>query len=185
MTTASYDATSPGPLARLILGINGLLALFPYWLIALGARAALIRVFWWSARTKAVDGTLIPQSLDAFRLNDTAVYLFSDEYKVHLFGQVYDLPNPTLMASLAMIAEHTFPVLLLLGLGTRYAALGLLGMTVFIETIYPEAYNEHLPWAVCAMVLIKWGGGLFSLDHWIGRGRSRSSTWDRRHPAGS
>jgi len=162
---------SGGVLARLVLGLNGLLSLFPYCLIALAARASLIRVFWWSARTKAVDGSLIPQSLDGFRLNDTAVYLFSEEYKVHLFGGVYDLPNPQVMATLAMIAEHTFPVLLLLGLGTRYAALGLLGMTCFIETIYPQAYNEHLPWAVCAMVLIKWGGGLFSLDHLIGRGR--------------
>jgi len=171
MTTLSTRPAegSGGFFSRLILGLNGLLGMLPYWLIALGARAALIRVFWWSARTKAVDGSLIPQSLDAFKLNDTAVYLFTEEYKVHLFGAVYDLPNPPVLATLAMIAEHTFPVLLLLGLGTRFAGLGLLGMCLFIETIYPEAYNEHLPWAVCAMVLIKWGGGFFSLDHWIGR----------------
>ena len=77
MTTASYDAPSPGPLARLVLGINGLLALFPYWLIALGARLALIRVFWWSARTKAVDGSLLPSSLDDGVDIPSALYAFT------------------------------------------------------------------------------------------------------------
>ena len=168
--TQAEARASANPFVRLIEGLNRLLSLTPYWLIAIAARVALIRVFWWSARTKVVDGSsLIPQSLDGIRLSDSAVYLFSDEYKVHLLGKVYDLPNPQLLALFAMIAEHTFPLLLAIGLGTRYAALGLFGMTLFIEAVYPEQYNEHLPWAVCCLVLVKWGGGLFSLDRLLAR----------------
>ncbi len=132
--------------------------LMPYWLIALGARIALIRVFWWSARTRVEPGTW-------FTLSDSTTYLFENEFKVHLPGGVeFGFPMPDVMAFVTMTCEHLFPILLVLGLGTRFAGLGLLGMTLVIESIYPENYNEHLPWVICCLVLIKWGGGLFSLD---------------------
>jgi putative oxidoreductase len=129
----------------------------PYWLIALCARAALIRVFWWSARTRVVPGTW-------FTLNDTTTYLFENEFRIHLPWTDFALPMPDVIAWVTMACEHLFPILLLLGLGTRFAGLGLLGMTAVIESIYPDNYNEHLPWAVCCLLLMKWGGGLFSLD---------------------
>jgi len=142
-----------------------LFTLMPYWLIALGARVALIRVFWWSARTRVEPGTW-------FTLSDSTTYLFENEFKVHLPGGIeFGFPMPDVMAYVTMTCEHLFPILLVLGLGTRFAGLGLLGMTLVIESIYPENYNEHLPWAICCLVLIKWGGGLFSLDALIARAK--------------
>jgi uncharacterized membrane protein YphA (DoxX/SURF4 family) len=38
-------------------------------------------------------------------------------------------------------AEHVFPVLILIGLATRFSALALLGMTATIQfLVYPDAY---------------------------------------------
>jgi hypothetical protein len=57
------------------------------------------------------------------QLNDTAIYLFSDEFKLHLPGGPYDFPAPAVMAFLSGSGEIVLPVLLVLGLGTRFAAL--------------------------------------------------------------
>jgi putative oxidoreductase len=59
-------------------------------------------------------------------------------------------------------------VLLVLGLGTRYAALGLLAMTAIIQLTIPDGWaNFHLPWAAMALALITWGGGPLAVDHFI------------------
>lgn len=163
---SAAPAAAPVPTTLLDRAVQ-LCTLLPYWLIAIAARIALIRVFWWSARTRVVPGTW-------FTLNDTTTYLFENEFKVHLPGGIeFGFPLPDVMAAITMTCEHLFPILLVLGLGTRFAGLGLLGMTAVIESIYPENYNEHLPWAVCCLVLIKWGGGLFSLDALIAKVRGR------------
>lgn len=85
-----------------------------------------------------------------------------------LFESEYKLPflPPELAAPLAMGAELTLPFLLFLGLGTRFAALALFGMTAVIQVfVYPHAFDTHAVWAVALLTLIKMGGGRFSLDH--------------------
>ena len=53
----------------------------------------------------------------------------------------------------------------MLGLGTRFAALALLGMTAVIELfVYPDAWPTHLSWAAPLLLLAARGGGRFSLD---------------------
>lgn len=159
---ATVPATAPAPTTLLDWTIHKC-TLMPYWLIAIAARIALIRVFWWSARTRVEPGSW-------FTLSDSTTYLFENEFKLHLPGGFeFGFPMPDVMALVTMTCEHLFPVLLVLGLGTRFAGLGLLGMTAVIESIYPENYNEHLPWAVCCLVLVKWGGGVASLDALIAR----------------
>ena len=60
----------------------------------------------------------------------------------------------------------------MLGLGTRFAALALLGMTTVIEVfVYPDAWPTHLSWAGLLLPLIAPGGGKLSLDYWIVRRR--------------
>ena len=60
------------------------------------------------------------------------------------------------------------PVLLVLGLGTRFAALGLLAMTAVIQLTVPEGWaNFHLPWAAMALALVVYGGGPLSLDRML------------------
>lgn len=57
-------------------------------------------------------------------------------------------------------------MLLVIGLGVRLSALGLLGMTMVIQLfVYPEAWwPVHSLWAALALVLIARGGGALSLD---------------------
>lgn len=119
-------------------------------LLALGARVSMAGVFFLSGRTK-VDGWL--------NVTDTAVSLFEDEYRLPL------LP-PDVAAHLAAYAEHAFPTLLVLGLGTRLSAAALLGMTLVIQLfVYPAAWPTHLSWATLLLYLVGRGGGRGSLDH--------------------
>ena len=82
------------------------------------------------------------------------------------------LINGDLGAYVTTYTEHLLPVLLLLGLATRLGALGVLGMTLVIQTfVFPEAavwWQTHILWVAMALVLIVRGGGLFSLDRLVG-----------------
>ena len=99
------------------------------------------------------------------QLNDTAIYLFTDEFKLHLPGGPYDFPAPAVMAFLAGSAEIFFPLLLVLGLGTRFAALGLLFMTGIVELTVPDGWPIHITWAAMALAIMAWGPGRLSIDH--------------------
>src|SRR5262249_54961700 len=99
------------------------------------------------------------------QLNDTAIYLFTDEFKLHLPGGPYDFPAPAVMAFLSGCGEIIFPVLLVLGLGTRFAATGLLLMTCIIELTVPDGWPIHLTWAAMALAIMAWGPGRLSIDH--------------------
>ena len=96
-------------------------------------------------------------------VNQSAVDLFRSEYKLPLI-------DPTLAAYMSAIAEHLFPVLLVIGLATRLSAFALLIMTLVIEIfVYPDAWPTHGTWAACFLVLMVQGPGKVSLDHWIAR----------------
>jgi putative oxidoreductase len=127
----------------------GLLDRVPYWLLALPLRLGAAAVFWNSAQTKLANW-------------DTTLELFADEYKVPLIP-------PEIAAHLALGIELTTPVLLVLGLFTRAAALVLLAMTAVIEVfVYPLAWPTHIQWAAMLLVLLCRGPGRLSLDHLIG-----------------
>ena len=123
--------------------------LVPHDLLALVDRIGIAAIFWLSGRTK-VDGFLT--------LTDSAYELFRTEHKLPLIP-------PEIAAHLAAYAEHAFPILLVLGLFTRYAALALLGMTLVIQLfVYPDAWPTHLSWAGLLLYLVGRGGGRLSLD---------------------
>jgi putative oxidoreductase len=123
-------------------------------------RLALAVPFWKSGILKW-DGFL--------HLNDTAIYLFSDEFMLHLPGGPYPYPAPMVMAFLSGSAEILLPVLLVLGLATRFAALGLLVMTLIVELTVPDGWPIHITWAAMALSLIAWGPGRLSIDHALSR----------------
>jgi putative oxidoreductase len=106
------------------------------------------------------------------RLSDTAVTLFSDEFMLHLPGGPYHYPVPAVMAFLSGCGEVTFPVLLVLGFATRFAALGLLFMTVIVELTVPDGWPVHISWAAMALGIMAWGPGRVSIDH-LARGLFR------------
>ncbi|MBI2306513.1 MAG: DoxX family protein [Rhodocyclales bacterium] len=157
---------SPASSAAALLG--GIVAAFsriPDSLIALIGRFSIAAIFWKSGQTK-IEGLAIDLVAGEFqlgwpRLSDSAVELFRSEYRLPL------LP-PELAAPLAAFGEHFFPVLILLGLATRFSALALLVMTLTIQIfVYPDAYPTHGVWATVLLLLIARGPGRFSLDHWL------------------
>ena len=104
-------------------------------------------------------------------LDPLAVLLFSSEFRLHLPGGSYAFPAPHLIAFAAGTAEVVLPVLLVLGLGTRFAALGLLAKTAVIQLTVPGGWPVHLTWAAMALGLMAWGPGRLSLDALAARGR--------------
>lgn len=97
-------------------------------------------------------------------------FLFENQFKLHLFGHLVDIPAPMVAAWLTAVAEIALPTLLLLGLATRFAALGLLIMTGVIQLVVPEGWaNFHLYWAGLALALLALGAGPLSLDALLAR----------------
>lgn len=117
------------------------------------ARLAIAAIFFLSGRTK-VDGWLT--------ITASTYELFRTDYALPLVP-------PVVAAHLATYSEHFFPILLVLGLFTRPAALALLGMTTVIEVfVYPDAWPTHLSWAGLLLPLIAAGPGAWSLDRLLG-----------------
>lgn len=89
---------------------------------------------------------------------------------VDLFRYEYSVPvlPPVLAAYLATAGELVLPVLLVLGLGGRFAALGLLVMTAMIEVSY-TSHPDHKVWAMLLGVIFLTGPGLLSADTWIAK----------------
>jgi putative oxidoreductase len=103
-------------------------------------------------------------------LSSAAEFLFEDEFKLHVFGQAFDFPMPTAFAFVDGVAEIVLPILLIVGLATRFSAVGLLIMTGVIQLVVPEGWaNFHLPWAALAVAIIALGPGELSFDHLIDR----------------
>ena len=145
----------------------GLFEKIPHSLTAFVARFSIAAVFWKSAQTKVegfainiVDGTF---NLGWPSLSDSVIFLFEEEYALPLI-------SPELGAYLAAIGEHVFAALLLVGLASRFSALGLFVMTAVIQIfVYPGDYHTHGTWAAVLMYLMATGPGKFSLDHLIAR----------------
>jgi putative oxidoreductase len=127
-------------------------------LVQLVMRVALAVPFWRSGILKW-NGFL--------KLSDTAVTLFTDEFMLHLPGGPYHYPVPAVMAFLAGCGEIMFPVLLILGLATRFAAVGLLLMTFIVELTVPDGWPIHITWAAMALGIMAWGPGRLSIDYWL------------------
>ena len=149
MTTLQSTSAEPKFPPFIVRGITWLENV-PYALLAIPLRLAVATVFWNSAMTKLANW-------------DTAIALFADEYKLPLL-------SPQFAAYSAVTVELVTPILLVLGLGTRVAALVLLGMTSVIELfVYPEAWPTHIQWAAMLLVLLCRGPGMLSIDHRIRR----------------
>lgn len=132
----------------------GLDALQP--LAALAARLFVANVFWLSGLTKLRDWS---STLD----------LFAYEYQVPL------LPPPV-AAVLGTAGELVLPVMLVLGLGGRVAALGLSVVNVVAVLSLPDmpeaAFQLHLFWGSLLAGLAVYGPGRWSVDGWLNLKRS-------------
>ena len=147
---APADATTP---VRVTASITRLFDRIPDSALSLAARVFPAAVFWQSGQTK----------IEGWHVSDTAIDLFREEYRLPLI-------DPVVAAHISACAEHLFPILLIIGLASRFAALALLAMTLVIEVfVYPDAWPTHGVWASCFLVVIARGAGVLSLDHLIAR----------------
>jgi putative oxidoreductase len=154
MSDLSLASTKPpSGIAGLIASIIGLMQSIPMSFLTLCARIFPAAVFWLSGETK----------VDGFHLKASAIALFQEEYALPVI-------DPTIAAYMAAFAEHFFPVLLVIGFASRFAAFALLGMTAVIEIfVYPDAWPLHGVWATCFLIVIARGAGVFSLDYLIAK----------------
>jgi putative oxidoreductase len=137
-----------------------IVSLVPTWLVSFVLRCGLAIPFWKSGLTK----------WDGFgQLSETPVLLFENEFLLHILGKTYNFPFPTVMAYASSIGEIILPILVVLGLFTRLAALGLLFMAVIIQLTFPDAWPLHLTWAAMAVGVIYIGGSKLSLDQFLKR----------------
>lgn len=119
---------------------------------ALLARVYLAQVFFLSGLTKVRDW-------------DTTLLLFTEEYRVPLL-------SPGVAAVMGTAGELVLPVLLLLGLAGRFAALGLSVVNAVavlsLAEIAPAALQQHITWGVLLAALALHGMGRWSVDcRWL------------------
>lgn len=152
----------------LIRQLNGLLDRIPNDFVALALRVFPAMVFFQSGRTK-VDGV--------FSIKDSTWFLFENEYALPI------IPSD-LAAVLGTTAEHVLPILMILGLATRFSALGLLVMTAVIQIfVYPGAWITHGLWAAALLAVVARGPGAWSLDRVLGLDGSLMPSASAKHRA--
>jgi putative oxidoreductase len=148
-------------LGRVIGAVDPLAARIPQSLVQIVLRVAVAIPFLRSGLLKW-DGFL--------NLTDTAVHLFREEFRLHLFGALVPFPAPAAAAFLAGLGEVCLPILLIMGLATRFAALGLLFMSAVIQLTVPGGWPIHLIWAAMLLAVLAYGPGRLSFDHFLARG---------------
>ena len=139
-----------------------------YALLALGLRLVMARVFFLSGQAK-IEGPGVPFQWPAggvdlsvtlpAAIKETTFQLFETQYA--------DLPIPPAAAAyLFSYAEFALPICLLLGFATRFAALGLLALTMLLQVYVAPAmwWSLHVYWVSILMVLVLCGPGAISVD---------------------
>ena len=148
---------APTPSAHGLPRIGTLIATGHRMLDALQAPAALL------ARLYVANAFFL-SGLTKLRDWDITLVLFMDEYHVPL------LP-PAVAAWMGTTGELVLPVLLVLGLGGRFAALGLSVVNVMavlsLSDIAPAALQQHITWGVLLVALALYGPGAWSADRFI------------------
>jgi putative oxidoreductase len=170
--------TAEPPASRSLIGsfIDKLVrvcGVIPYALVALLLRLVMARVFFFSGQAK-IDGPAIPIDLHIrdlefsvilpAQIKDTTFQMFEAQYG--------NLPiSPPVAAVVFTYAEFVLPICLVLGFATRFAALGLLVMTVLLQVyVMPGMlWPAHIYWASILLVLMSVGPGAISIDAAIRR----------------
>ncbi len=120
-------------------------------LVDLFARLYISKVFFMSGLSKISDW-------------ETTIWLFEEEYAVPLL-------SPEIAACLATTGELVLPILLVVGLLTRFAATGLFILNLVAVLSYystlqssPAALQDHLQWGILLAFIATASAKLFTLD---------------------
>lgn len=114
--------------------------------VKLIVRFYLAKLFFFSGLTKVTNW-------------ENTIFLFKHEYKINYI-------SPEIAALFGTAAEFIFPAMLIVGLGTRFAAFGIVLMTAMIEFSYMH-HNNHYYWLMLAGMLVTTSSGKWSVDHYI------------------
>lgn len=145
-----------------------------YALVGLLLRLVMARVFFLDGQTK-IDGPHLAYSFHGFDFSLIVPTQVKAETLFTFITQYAALPLPGAIAAyLVGYAEFVLPLMLVLGFGTRIAALGLLIMTAMVQIfVLPQAlWSTHIYWASLLLVLLSLGPGQISIDHvvrWLSR----------------
>lgn len=112
----------------------------------------------------------LKSALNKLRDWSSTIALFQDEYQVPFL-------SPELAAYLGTGAELLFSILLILGLFSSLSALALLFVNFMAVVSYPILWeldcpaglNDHFYWAVLLLMVMVFGAGKWSVDHWLRR----------------
>jgi putative oxidoreductase len=178
---AAQRARNRSSLATIVESFVSACSFVPYALAALALRLVVARVFFINGHAM-IDGPRLPISLPDlvslahlkldidFSTAFTTSVVLPFELKASTFEMFLPhyaaVPMPPVFAAyLASYAGFILPIMLALGLGTRFAALGLLIMTAMINLVMPEAFwTSHAAWGAMLLVLLSQGAGEISLD---------------------
>jgi putative oxidoreductase len=153
------DATTappPNRIAHFYAGLNGLVdKLQPFF--ALAIRLYVARVFFASGLVKVMSWS-------------STLALFENEFHVPLL-------SPAAAAYLGTAAELGLPVLLVLGIGTRFAAVALFVFNIVAVISYPDlsdaGLKDHMLWGALLLVTLVYGPGKIAVDYWLQRRERR------------
>ena len=119
----------------------------------------------WVAKVFFMSGL---QKLSTWNDEYGVMYLFKEEYSVPLL-------DPVVAAYLATAGELILPVFIVLGIGTRFAAIALSILNVTAVVSYYATLAKvgqvtpHIFWGSMMLTVIIFGPGFFSVDHWLRR----------------
>ena len=146
-----------GLICKIVRPINQLFAAIPEWVVNLSIRVLVFQAFWFSAQKKISGLTLFGQDFAFWNINQKTFFLFDFKYDVPF------IPSDV-AAYVCTIGEFFLSLMVLFGLLTRFAALGLM-VILAVQYVHPDAWwNLHVYWFVMALYLMRNGGGQCSID---------------------
>ena len=153
---ATTTVAQPHRITHLYAGFGALVdKLQP--LFALAIRLYIARVFFASGLVKIMSW-------------GSTLALFENEFHVPVL-------SPTTAAYLGTAAELGLPVLLALGIGTRFAAVALFVFNIIAVISYPDlsdaGLKDHMLWGALLLVTLVYGPGKIAVDHWLQRRERR------------
>jgi putative oxidoreductase len=166
ISNVAVRRSKPPFVARVVGRLNTLIASVPYAVIALGLRLLMAREFFPDGQSK-IEGPMVPfnwlrldyaMTLPA-EISDAALRLMQVQYA--------NLPiAATKAAYIFTYAEFVLPICLVIGFATRFAAFGLLLMTLLLQLyVSPHLWwSTYAYWTAILMVLMTIGPGAISLD---------------------
>ena len=147
--------------------------IFPYALVSLFLRVIMARLFFLSGQAK-IEGPRIPVHLD-FPATDFTLIDFSIILPREITAATFQRFNtqhanlpipPDVAAYLVSYSEFLLSICLMLGFGTRFAALVLAFMPVGLTLYVTPAlfWPTYVYWLAILLTLVSLGGGAISID---------------------